>query len=146
MRSNWSDERDVYTPYETNTESSLFSVTAPIPIGYLPRESWSSRFWRAVRNVIIFIIYKIYQLLGLALAVLLLLLFTHFLLNFFGITTSLFAHWISLLSAPLLLPFNNLLPPLPYGGYMIDVSTLIAIVVYSVAVAIVRQFLKVLVS
>lgn len=145
MRSNWSDEQNVYVPYGTNTDP-LFNVTAPIPVSHLPRESWFSRFKRAISNAIIFVIYKIYQLLGLALLILLLLLLTHFLLKFFGITTSLFTYWISLLSAPLLLPFNNLLPPLRYSGHMIDVSTLIAMMVYIIAVAIARRFLKVLVN
>ena len=146
MRSKWPGENDIYMPYNTNTEPVLSSITAPIPISHLPREAWSSRFSRGFRNTIVAIVRKINQLLALALSVLSLLLFTHFLLSFFDITTSLFARWISLLSAPLLLPFNNLLPPLPYSGYMIDVSTLVAIVVYIVAVTIVRQFLKVLVN
>lgn len=146
MRSDWSDEKNVYIPYGTNTDPTLFSVTAPIPISHLPHESWLQRGGRAIKYFVIALVRKVNQLLGLALSVLLLLLFTHFLLNFFGISTSLFAYWITLLSTPLLLPFNNLLPPLPYGGYMIDISTLIAIVVYIMAVAIVRQFLKVLVN
>jgi len=49
------------------------------------------------------------------------------------------------LSAPLVVPFrSNLLPALPYNGFTIDVSTLIAIVAYALGVTIVRQFLKVL--
>ncbi len=146
MQSNWPDEKNVYTPYSTHTDPTLFSITAPIPISHLPRESWLQRCGRALKRFVIALVRKVNQLLGLALSVLLLLLFTRFLLNFFGISTSLFAYWISLVSAPLLLPFNNLLPPLPYGGYMIDISTLIAIVVYIMAVTIVRQFLKVLVN
>jgi hypothetical protein len=49
------------------------------------------------------------------------------------------------LSAPLIAPFaSRSLPALPYNGFIIDVSTLIAIVVYALGVTIVRQFLKVL--
>ncbi len=44
----------------------------------------------------------------------------------------------------LVAPFENLLPPLPYNGYTIDVSTLIAILVYAIGITVVRQFLKVL--
>jgi uncharacterized protein YggT (Ycf19 family) len=92
------------------------------------------------------IINKINQLLSFALAVLLLLLFTRFILRFFGLSLSQFAYWVFLLSTPLVAPFNNLLPPLSYDGYIIEVSTLVAIIVYALAVTIARQFLKVLVG
>ena len=92
------------------------------------------------------IINKINQLLSFALAVLLLLLFTRFMLRFFGLSLSQFAYWIFLLSTPLVAPFNNLLPPLSYDGYIIEVSTLVAIIVYALVVTIARQFLKVLVG
>lgn len=92
------------------------------------------------------IINKINQLLSFALAVLLLLLFTRFILRFFGLSLSQFAYWIFLLSTPLVAPFNNLLPPLSYDGYIIEVSTLVAIIVYALVVTIARQFLKVLVG
>ena len=92
------------------------------------------------------IINKINQLLSFALAVLLLLLFTRFLLRFFGLSLSQFAYWVFLLSTPLVAPFNNLLPPLSYDGYIIEVSTLVAIIVYALVVTIARQFLKVLVG
>ena len=89
-------------------------------------------------------IQKINQLLALALTVLLLLLFIRFAFHFFSISQSQFASWIFLLSAPVVAPFNGLLPSLTYAGYSIDVSTLIAIIVYALAVTIARQFLKVL--
>jgi len=92
------------------------------------------------------VINKINQLLSFALAVLLLLLFTRFLLRFFGLTLSQFAYWVFLLSTPLVAPFNNLLSPLSYDGYIIEVSTLVAIIVYALVVTIARQFLKVLVG
>ena len=89
---------------------------------------------------------KINQLLALALTVLVLLLFTCFIFHFFSISSSQFASWMLLLSAPLVTPFNGLVPLLPYDGYSIDISTLIAIIVYTLAVTIARQFLKVLAS
>ena len=104
------------------------------------------RLVRAIGAFFAAIIYKINQLLSFALAVLLLLLFTRFILRFFGLALSQFAYWVFLLSTPLVDPFNNLLPPLSYDGFIIEVSTLVAIVVYALAVTIARQFLKVLVG
>ncbi len=101
---------------------------------------------RAIGAFFTAIINKIDQLLSFALAVLLLLLFTRFILRFFGLSLSQFAYWVFLLSTPLVAPFNNLLPPLSYDGYIIEVSTLVAIIIYALAVTIARQFLKVLVG
>ena len=101
---------------------------------------------RAIGAFFTAIINKIDQLLSFALAVLLLLLFTRFILRFFGLSLSQFAYWVFLLSTPLVAPFNNLLPPLSYEGYIIEVSTLVAIIIYALAVTIARQFLKVLVG
>ena len=104
------------------------------------------RLIRAIGAFFTAIINKINQLLAFALAVLLLLLFTRFILRFFGLSQSQFAYWVFLLSTPLVAPFNNLLPPLTYYGYIIEVPTLVAIVVYALVVTIARQFLKVLVA
>jgi len=101
---------------------------------------------RAIGAFFAAIINKIDQLMSFALAVLLLLLFTRFILRFFGLSLSQFAYWVFLLSTPLVAPFNNLLPPLSYDGYIIEVSTLVAIIVYALVVTIARQFLKVLVG
>ncbi len=101
---------------------------------------------RAIGAFFTAIINKIDQLMSFALAVLLLLLFTRFILRFFGLSLSQFAYWVFLLSTPLVAPFNNLLPPLSYDGYIIEVSTLVAIIVYALVVTIARQFLKVLVG
>ncbi len=101
---------------------------------------------RAIGAFFTTIINKIDQLMSFALAVLLLLLFTRFILRFFGLSLSQFAYWVFLLSTPLVAPFNNLLPPLSYDGYIIEVSTLVAIIVYALVVTIARQFLKVLVG
>lgn len=104
------------------------------------------RLVRAIGAFFTAIINKISQLLSFALAVLLLLLFTRFILRFFGLAQSQFAYWVFLLSTPLVTPFTNLLPPLSYEGYIIEVSTLVAIIVYTLLVTIARQFLKVLVA
>lgn len=120
--------------------------TGPLYLGTLPHETWSQRVMRHIGNFFAAVIKKINQLLALALTVLMLLLFTRFLLLFFGSTHSLFAGWVFWLSSPLMTPFNNLAPALPYNGFSIDISTLVAIIVYALAVALVRQFLKVLVA
>lgn len=128
------------------TEPALPGITEPIPRSALPRESWMRRLMRAIGVFFTTIINKINQLLAFALSVLLLLLFTRFILRFFGLSLSQFSYWVFLLSTPLVAPFNNLLPLLSYDGYIVEVSTLVAIVVYTLLVTIARQFLKVLVA
>ena len=130
---------DFYELYHERTDPMLASVTAPIPLNALPRESWIRRLVRGIGNFFAAIIKKINQLLALALAVLLLLLF-------FGLTLSDFVYWVFFVTTPLVAPFEHLLPALPYDGYSIDASTLVAILVYALTVTIVRQFLKVLVQ
>lgn len=139
---------DSYLLYNDVTEPMLPNITTPIPRIALPRESWMQRVLRGLGAFFSAIINKINQLLALSLAVLLLLLFTRFILSFFGFTSTggqySFSHWVFFLSAPLVVPFQNMLPALPYDSYTIDVSTLIAILVYATGITIVRQFLKVL--
>ena len=146
MRNKQGHQEDPYSSYNAITEPFPTSITAPIPITHFPQESWSERFLRGVRMFLVALVRKINQLLSLGLAVLVLLLLTHFLLTFFGITTGLFTLWVSFICAPLLFPFNNMVPPLLYSGYIIDSSTLIAIVVYIIVVTVIRKFLKVLVA
>jgi uncharacterized protein YggT (Ycf19 family) len=126
----------------------LPDVTTPIPRIALPGES---RVHRVLRGLGIFfsaIINKVNQLLAISLAALLLLLFTRFTLYFFHFPSNSgqlsFSYWVFLLSTPLVSPFQNMPPALHYDGYLIEVSTLIAILVYATGITIVRQFLKVL--
>jgi uncharacterized protein YggT (Ycf19 family) len=143
---------DRLTFYSEITEQGLPITTTPMPRVALPRESWIRKTARGMGAFFSAIINKVNQLLALALAVLLLLLFTRFILNFFHLTSggdalrSSFSYWVFFLSTPLIAPFENLLPTLPYNGYTIDVSTLIAIVAYALGITIIRQFLKVLVA
>jgi len=133
--------------YSEITEPMLPTITTPMPRVALPREPWISRALRAIGAFISAIIRKVNQLLALALAVLLLLLFARFILYFFHFSSSSgssFVYWVFFLSTPLVTPFENLFPTLPYNGYSIDVSILIAIVAYALGVTIARQFLKVL--
>ena len=140
---------DHYSLYNDVTEPMLSTITTPMPHIGLPRESWLQRVFRGLGTFLSFIINKVNQLLALALATLLLLLFTRFTLNFFNFSSSggsfSFSHWVFFLSTPLVVPFQNV-PSLPYNSYTIDVSTLIAILVYAIGITIVRQFLKVLVA
>lgn len=134
---------DDFTLYSENTEPTLPTATAPLPANYLfLRESWWTRFFRGVGNFVAAVIRKINQVLALALLATLLLLSTRFLLAFFALKTSLFTQWMYGLSEPLIVPFNGFLPPQSYDGYLIDVSTLVAIVAYTIVVLLVRQFLK----
>ncbi len=139
---------DRYLLYNDVTEPMLPNITTPIPRIALPRESWIQRVSRALGTFFSTIINKVNQLLALVLAVLLLLLFTRFILSFFNFSSNggplSFSHWVFLLSTPLVVPFQNMLPALPLNSYTIDVSTLIAILVYAIGITIVRQFLKVL--
>lgn len=140
---------DHYSLYNDVTEPMLPNITTAIPRIALPHESWIQRVIHGLGTLFSAIINKVNQLLALILAVLLLLLFTRFILYFFHFSDnggSLFSRWVFLLSTPLVIPFQNLLPSLPYNGYTIDVSTLIAILVYAIGITIVRQFLKVLVA
>jgi YGGT family len=141
--------RDFYNSsvlYNEHNDPTLYIDTVPIPRYQLPHESWFQRLMHAIGNFIAAVVRKINQILGFALAVLLLLLFAHFILTFFGLTGSLFSRWFFILTAPLLMPFNNFLPIFPYRGLIVDLSTLAAMVVYLLAVTIVRLFLKVLIA
>jgi hypothetical protein len=139
-----------YMFYNEATDPMLPAITAPIPRNALPRESWKHRISRGLGTFFRTIINKVNQLLALALATLLLLLFTRFILSFFHFSSSggsfSFSYWVFFLSTPLIVPFQDLFPTLPFNGYIIEVSTLIAILAYALGITIIRQFLKVLVA
>lgn len=152
MKRRQREAANYYAFHSEATEPVLSSITTPMPRFALPRESWITRAMRRIGTFFATIIKKINQLLALGLAVLLLLLFIRFILYFFHFSIGgstlqpLFSYWVLFLSAPLVAPFENLVPSLPYNGYTIDISTLIAILVYALGVALVRQFLKILVA
>ena len=139
---------DHYSLYNDATEPMLPTSTTPMPRIALPREAWIQKVLRGLGTFFSAIINKVNQLLALVLAVLLLLLFTRFILSFFHYTGSggpfSFTYWVFFLSTPLVTPFQNILLPLPYNGYSIEVTTLIAILAYAIGITIIRQFLKVL--
>ena len=127
-----------------STDPMMPRITAPIPVPFIIRESRSQRIQRGIKNFFAAVFRKLNQLIGLGLLVLLLLLGTRFALNFFGITTSVFTGWVNTLTAPIVYPFVNLSPAIPWNGFSIDVTTLVAIVVWTIAVMIVRQFIRLL--
>src|SRR5712691_2434901 len=149
MERRWRQPADHYSLYNDATEPMLSTITTPMPRLVLPRESWLQRVFRGLGTFFSIIINKVNQLLALALAVLLLLLFTRFILSFFHFFSNggpfSFSYWVFFLSTPLVVPFQNMLPALPYYGYSIEVTTLIAILVYTMGITIIRQFLKVFV-
>jgi uncharacterized protein YggT (Ycf19 family) len=131
------------TLHSADTDPALPRVTLPIPAYYLPdsRQPWHRRLALGLNQALVFVVRKIVLLLNFSLTLLLLLLFVRFLLVAFSLHSSLFVNWIFQLSAPLLLPFNNLLPLLPYRGLLIDTNTLIAILAYTIAVKLLTSFL-----
>ncbi len=150
MKRQWRQPADHYSLYNDATEPMLSTITTPMPRIFLLRESWLHRVFRSLGTFFSVIINKVNQLLALALAVLLLLLFTRFILSFFHFSISggpfSFSYWIFFLSTPLVVPFQNMLPALPYYGNSIEVTTLIAILVYTMGITVIRQFLKVFVT
>ena len=150
MKRQWRQPADHYSLYNDATEPMLSTITTPMPRIFLLRESWLHRVFRSLGTFFSVIINKVNQLLALALAVLLLLLFTRFTLSFFHFSISggpfSFSYWIFFLSTPLVVPFQNMLPALPYYGNSIEVTTLIAILVYTMGITVIRQFLKVFVT
>lgn len=141
---------DHYSLYNDVTEPMLSTTTTQMPRIAFPRESWLQRVFRGLGTFFSVIINKVNQLLALSLAVLLLLLFTRFTMNFFNFSSSgeslSFSYWVFFLSTPLVTPFQNPRLILPYDGHTLEVSTLIAILVYAIGFTIIRQFLKVFVA
>ncbi len=140
------DDNTMHSMHNQATDPLMRSVNVPLSTPYILKETRGQRIQRTTKGVFAAIVRKINQLIGLALTVLLLLLFTRFLLNFFEITTSVFTGWIHLLTDPLVYPFEHLVPSLLFNGYIIDVTTLVALVVWTIAVLLVRQFIRILVG
>jgi uncharacterized protein YggT (Ycf19 family) len=132
---------------EDTTDPMQPDNTGPLPGRvFFPRESRMSQFTRGLRSFYSSAIAKISQIVALALTVLLLLFITRFILLFFGVTLSQFAHLVYLITNPLVAPFYGIHRPLTYNGYSIDISTLVAMLIYIVLVMIIRRFLSILVS
>jgi len=132
------------------TQPFVVRATAPIPaLQYsqqlpTPTETRSQRFQRHMRVFFKAVLRRVYQLLALALIVVLLLLLSRFALHFFGITTSIFTFWIYQITSPIVYPFDNLVAPIPYNGFSIDVTTIITAIASIVVFLIVRRLLRIL--
>ena len=134
---------DTYPILPQTTNPLMLRDSTPIPA--IPQTGFQ-RFSYGVHLFLQALVRKINRLLTFGLALLLLLLFVRFLLHFFEITSSLFALWTYQISDPLVYPFQGMMPLLPYNGYRIDVSTLVAIVAYALLVKIFTSFLSIVVE
>lgn len=132
------------------TQPFVVRSTAPMPgLQYsqqvpTPPETRNQRFRRQTRIFFKAVLRRVYQLLALALIVDLLLLLSRFALHFFGITTSIFTSWVYLITNPIVYPFENIMAPIPYNGFSIDVTTIIAAVASVIVFFIVRRLLHIL--
>lgn len=112
--------------------------------------SWASSarpsFGQRVERFLTALVKKINQLLGLVLLLLLLLFLVRLFLVGIGSTRSMFSGWILFLSAPLIMPFTNLLPNVTYMGYLIESATICAAVGYTLGIMLLRLFFKLLVA
>jgi hypothetical protein len=132
-----------HTLYSANTDPVLPRMTLPLPAYQFNRhDPWHRRLASGLQRALVFIISKIILVINFGLTLLLLLLFTRFLLTAFSLHSSLFASWVTEISNFPLLPFNNLLPTLLYRGLLIDINTLIAILTYTIAIKLVTGFLR----
>jgi len=134
-----------YTFYNEMTEPMLPMITTPIPRYLLPRTSKARRARSRIGAFFAAIIGFINALLALALVLTLLLLFARFMLNCAHITLGQYSYWLTLLSEPLVHPFEKYLPTFMIAHYTIDLPTLAVMLVYLTGALLVRKFLKMLV-
>jgi serine/threonine protein kinase len=110
-----------------------------------PREPVVRKGLRLVDKTLVIIFKGIYLLLGLIGTLLFLLLAARFVLTFFHLSLGAFSSWVNALSTPLVAPFGNLLMafhPSPTANYTVDVSAIVAFVVLSIVLALIRGLLK----
>jgi serine/threonine protein kinase len=108
-------------------------------------ESWIHRLFRGIGAVFAAVMTIIYRLLGVASAIISLLLIARFALTFFHLSLGDFSSWVNLLSTPLVAPFGDWLIPYHASStavYTVDVSTVIAFLVYAVGFAFIRRLFK----
>jgi uncharacterized protein YggT (Ycf19 family) len=118
----------------------------PLVLDNAPPPTWGQRTLHAAHLFLIAVVQKFNRLLGFGVLLLVLLLLTRFLLHFFILSNSLFTQWTMQLTSPFIYPFSGLLPMIPYDHYVIDASTLVAILVYVVLLKLVTSFLNMLVA
>jgi len=120
-------------------------IQAPARVSVAPREPVVRKGLRLVDNTLVVIFKGLYYLLGLFGVLLFLLLATRFALTFFHLSLGAFSSWVNALSTPLVAPFGNLLiafHPSSSANYTVDVSAIVAFVVLSIALALIRSLLK----
>jgi uncharacterized protein YggT (Ycf19 family) len=126
-----------------STAARQIQIMAPAPA--TPREPVLRTGLRTIDKILMAIFTATYHLLGVISALLFLLLAARFVLTFFHLSLGAFSSWVIALSSPIVAPFGNMLVavhPSPTGNYMVDVSAIVAFVVLSLAIAIVRGFIK----
>ena len=134
-----------YAFYNEMTEPILPMITTPIPRYLLPRVSKTRRARSGIGAFFAAIINFINTLLALALVIVLLLLFARFMLNCAHITLGQYSYWLTLLTEPLVHPFEKYLPTLTLARYTIDLPTLAAMLVFLTGALLVRKFLNMLI-
>jgi serine/threonine protein kinase len=115
------------------------------PVSATPREPVLRKGLHLVDKILIVIFTATYHLLGIASALLFLLLAARFVLTFFHLSLGAFSSWVIALSAPIVAPFGNMLVavhPSSAGNYMIDVSAIVAFLVIAIAIALIRGLIK----
>lgn len=126
-----------------STAAKQIQIMAPVSV--TPRVPVLRKGLRLADKTMMVISTATYHLLGIASALLFLLLAARFVLTFFQLSLGAFSSWVYALSSPLEAPFGNMLVaihPSSSGNYMVDVSAIVAFVVLSIAIAIIRGLLK----
>jgi serine/threonine protein kinase len=115
------------------------------PVSAAPREPALRKGMHLVDKTLMVIFTGTYHLLGLIGALLFLLLAARFVITFFQLSLGAFSSWVNALSSPLVAPFGNMLIAVHSSSsvnYTVDVSAIVAFVVISIAIALIRGLLK----
>jgi len=126
-----------------STVANQMQTMAPLSVA--PREPVVRKGLHLVDKTLVAIFTGTYHLLGLIGTLLFLLLSARFVLTFFQLSLGAFSSWVNALSSPLVAPFGNMLiafHPSPSTNYIVDVSAIVAFVVLSIVLALMRGLLK----
>ena len=138
------DSNDGSTEYASqSTTARQIQMMAPAPAA--PGAPALRTGLRTIDKILMVIFTATYHLLGILSALLFLLLAAHFVLTFFHLSLGAFSSWVFAVSSPIVAPFGNMLVavhPSSTGNYMVDVSAIVAFLVLSIAIAIIRGLLK----
>jgi serine/threonine protein kinase/uncharacterized protein YggT (Ycf19 family) len=130
-----------YAPQSTAAKQ----IQIMAPVSATLREPVLQKGLHLVDKILIVIFTATYHLLGIASALLFLLLAARFVLTFFHLSLGTFSSWVIALSSPIVAPFGNMLVavhPSSSGNYMVDVSAIVAFVVISIIISLMRGLLK----